>query len=93
MAKVLFIYKNQVLAEPFVEQFVKNGYDLEILFKEKLYYNQFSVWQRLINIFHRNVLKNNFYYKKVSEYYLIIKLILRAPKKSFTKYNNINIIK
>ncbi|MGI9652425.1 hypothetical protein [Chryseobacterium sp. RLHN22] len=61
MAKVLFIYKNQVLAEPFVEQFVKNGYDLEILFKEKLYYNQFSVWQRLINIFHRNVLKNNFY--------------------------------
>lgn len=61
MAKILFIYKNQVLGEPFVEQFIKNGYDLEILFKEKLYYNQFSLWQKLMNIFRRNVLKDNSY--------------------------------
>jgi len=61
MPSILFIYKNQVLGEPFVEQFIKNGYDLEILFKDKLYYNQFSIWQKMMNIFHRNVLKNNSY--------------------------------
>ncbi|OCK50584.1 hypothetical protein BA768_05390 [Chryseobacterium sp. CBo1] len=61
MPSILFIYKNQVLGEPFVEQFIKNSYDLEILFKDKLYYNQFSIWQKIVNIFYRNVLKNNSY--------------------------------
>ncbi|WP_209389471.1 hypothetical protein [Chryseobacterium sp. RR2-3-20] len=61
MTKVLFIYKNQVLGEPFVDQFIKNGYDLEILFKNKLYYNQFTFLQKLTNLFYRNVLKNKQY--------------------------------
>ena len=65
--KILFIYKNQTLSKVFEENLYKEGYDLEILFKEQFKQFRLTFLQKIINIICRVFFKVNNYPIKADE--------------------------
>ena len=65
--KILFIYKNQTLSKVFEENLYKEGYDLEILFKEQFKQFRLTFLQKIINIICRIFFKVNNYPIKADE--------------------------
>ena len=65
--KILFIYKNQTLSKVFEENLYKEGYDLEILFKEQFIQFRLTFLQKIINIICRVFFKVNNYPIKADE--------------------------
>lgn len=66
--KILFIYKNQTLSKVFEENLYKEGYDLEILFKEQFKQFRLTFLQKIINIICRVFFKVNNYPIKAEQY-------------------------
>lgn len=66
--KILFIYKNQTLSKVFEENLYKEGYDLEILFKEQFKQFRLTFLQKIINIICRVFFKVNNYRIKAEQY-------------------------
>lgn len=64
---VLFIYRNQNLAEMFTRHFALNGYDVYQFYDEELMESKFSRFDKLINVFHRVALKDTSYIHQVAE--------------------------
>ena len=65
--KILFIYKNQTLSKVFEKNLYKEGYDLEILFKEQFKQFRLTFLQKIINIICRVFFKVNNYPIKADE--------------------------
>ena len=65
--KILFIYKNQTLSKVFEENLYKEGYNLEILFKEQFKQFRLTFLQKIINIICRVFFKVNNYPIKADE--------------------------
>ena len=65
--KILFIYKNQTLSKVFEENLYKEGYDLDILFKEQFKQFRLTFLQKIINIICRVFFKVNNYPIKADE--------------------------
>lgn len=64
---ILLIYKNQTLSKVFEENLYKEGYAVELLFKEPFQPYSLTYLQRLINIFHRVFFKNHHYPVKADD--------------------------
>ncbi len=66
MSSILFIYKNKNLAAQFVKHFKLNSYDVYEFYDEEIPYYQFSVLQRLENIYYRVVKKDTQHIHKIN---------------------------
>ena len=61
MKKTILILNESRLNEIFTEAFIKDGYEVISILKEPFVYKK-NIWNKLMNIYHRVILKkNNFY--------------------------------
>ena len=67
MPSILFIYKNKNLAAQFVKHFKLNSYDVYEFYDEEIPYYQFSILQRLENVYYRVFKKDTQQIHKIND--------------------------
>ncbi|SMC40803.1 hypothetical protein SAMN06296427_10212 [Moheibacter sediminis] len=67
MKSVLFIYRNQNLAQAFVKHFRLNNYNVYEFYDEPISYFKFNLFQKIENLVYKKVFKDNKHLHEINE--------------------------